>query len=343
MRILVTGGTGYIGSHTVIELINADHEVFIIDNLSNSSANALDAIERITQKRPDFTQATIKDKARVKQLLGDKQIEAVIHFAAYKAVAESVAKPLMYYENNVGGMISLLEAMQECSIDKFVFSSSAAVYGNPDTSVVTEETPCKPESPYGWTKLVNEYILRDTCAADSKLSGVALRYFNVVGAHDSGLIGELPLGVPQNILPIIAQATAGKLPPVTIFGTDYDTPDGTCLRDYIHVVDLAKAHVAALEYIAAGAHTGFNFFNIGTGKPTSVLELINTFERINHTKVPHVMGDRRPGDPVMYYANCDKAKAALHWLAVKTVEDSVRGVWQWQQHIDNNIKAKLPE
>jgi UDP-glucose 4-epimerase len=333
VRVLVTGGTGYIGSHTVIELMQAGHEVLIVDNLSNSTIDALDAIAGIAGKKPDFVELNIEDTGTVKQLLREKHIEAVIHFAAYKAVGESVAEPLKYYRNNVGGIISLLSAVLDSGIRNFVFSSSAAVYGNPPVMLVTEQTPPAPESPYGWTKRMNEIILHDACAANDMLKGIALRYFNVVGAHESGKIGESPKGKPLNLLPIMIQTLVGKLPTLTVYGNDYPTPDGTCLRDYVHVVDLAKAHVAALDHIANDPNNGgYEVYNIGTGKPTSVMELIQAFEKVNGIPVPYNLGTRRPGDPAAYYASGEKARDELHWHATKTVEDAVRDAWRWQQY-----------
>ncbi|HUS25923.1 MAG TPA: UDP-glucose 4-epimerase GalE [Nevskiaceae bacterium] len=333
MRVLVTGGVGFIGSHTVIELLKATHEVIIVDNFSNSDPEVLGRIATVAGQKPQLIEANIGNHAAMDKVLKDKHIEAVIHFAAYKAVGESVADPLKYYRNNVADFVSLLETMAANNINNFVFSSSAAVYGNPPTSPVTEDTPCAPTSPYGWSKYMDEIVLKDVCSATPALKGVALRYFNVVGAHDSGIIGELPKGTPQNLLPIIIQAVTGKLPPLTVFGTDYDTPDGTCLRDYIHVVDLARAHVAALDTIANQKTGNYSVYNIGTGKPTSVIELITTFEKINGIKVPYTLGNRRPGDPMACYASAQKARQELGWQATKTPEDAVRDAWRWQQHL----------
>lgn len=331
-NILVTGGLGFIGSHTVIELYATGYTPIIIDNLSNSELTVLDGITTITGHKPRFYQGDFQDKNLLEKVLGENTINGVIHFAAFKAVGESVADPIKYYNNNVGGFIELLETIVGHHIPHFVFSSTAAVYGNPPGDMVTEETACVPESPYGWSKYMNEIILRDTCTAKPYLSGTALRYFNVVGGHASGLIGELPKGPPQNLLPIIVQAVSSQIPPLTVYGTDYPTKDGTCLRDYIHVVDLAKAHIAALNK----ATPGFTVYNIGTSVPTSVLELIKTFERVNRVKVPHVLGERRAGDPVACYAVADKALAELGWEAHKTIEDAVRDAWNWQQKIAKN-------
>jgi UDP-glucose 4-epimerase len=267
------------------------------------------------------------------KIIANEQIDGIIHFAAHKAVGESMADPLKYYQNNVSGFIELIAAMRQQSVNRVVFSFSAAVYGNPPTDCVTEETICQPTSPYGWSKYMDEIILRDTCLAYPDFGGISLRYFNVVGAHDTNLIGELSKGKPENLLPIIVQATTGQIPPLTVFGNDYPTPDGTCLRDYVHVVDLAKAHVAALKKLENGG-LGYHVYNIGTGKPTSVLELITTFQSVNQITVPYSIGDRRPGDPVAYYASAEKAKRELDWQASKTTEDAVRDAWHWHKSLN---------
>lgn len=324
-NILVTGGLGFIGSHTVVELYAGGYTPIIIDNLSNSEASVLEGISKITGQKPKFYEGNFEDTSLLQKVFADNTIDGVIHFAAFKAVGESVENPLKYYQNNVAGFITLLQGITEHKVPRFVFSSTAAVYGNPPTDTVNEESPCAPESPYGWSKYMNEIILRDTCSAQPSLHGTALRYFNVVGGHASGHIGELPKGRPQNLLPIIVQATQGKIPPLTVYGTDYPTPDGTCLRDYIHVVDLAKAHVAALDK----ATTGFSVYNIGTGIPTSVLELIKTFEEVNQVKVPHQLGPRRAGDPMACYAIAKKAATELGWEAHKTTKDAVHDAWAW--------------
>lgn len=263
---------------------------------------------------------------RLAQIMQAESIEGIIHFAAFKAVGESVEQPLKYYDNNVATFVALLHAAVAHGISRFVFSSTAAVYGNAPEQVVTEDTPCNPESPYGWSKRMDEIILRDTCRANPTLQGTALRYFNVVGAHDSGVIGELPKGKPQNLLPIAIEAVNHKVP-LTVYGTDYRTPDGTCLRDYIHVTDLAKAHVAALQRKGAS----YDVYNIGTGKPTSVLELLKTFEKVNGIPVPYTLGERRPGDPTALYAAADKALNELGWQAKKTIEDACRDAWQFRR------------
>jgi UDP-glucose 4-epimerase len=329
-NILVIGGAGYIGSHTVVALINAGYSVIILDNFSNSEKEVIKRLRELTKIDIPFYTFDYAEKHKLEELLDKEKINGVIHFAAYKAVAESVADPLKYYSNNVSGFINLLEVMKKCEVNNFVFSSSAAVYGNPPMQKVTEETVCNPTSPYGWSKYIDEIILRDVCSSNTKLKATALRYFNVVGSHESSIIGELPLGKPQNLLPIIVQATAGILPPLAVYGTDYDTPDGTCLRDYIHVVDLADAHVKALAKQESGGN-GFNVYNIGTGQATSVLELINTFEKVNKIKVPYSLGDRRPGDPAAYYAVADKANNELNWHSTKAIDDAVLSAWEWQK------------
>ncbi|HSX15550.1 MAG TPA: UDP-glucose 4-epimerase GalE [Candidatus Saccharimonadales bacterium] len=334
-RVLVTGGAGYIGSHTTIELLQHGHEITVVDNLSNSSAGSLDAVRKLTGKPVQLHEIDIADQAALGKIMDEGKFDAVIHFAAFKAVGESVNEPLKYYQNNVGGFVSLLEAVVKHSIPKFVFSSTAAVYGTPPVDRVTEETPTNPESPYGWSKYMDEIVLRDCCAATT-LHGTALRYFNVVGAHESGELGESPLGRPNNLLPLVVQATAGKIPPLTVYGTDYPTADGTCERDFIHVVDLARAHVAALEHDSSDG-MNYHVFNVGTGHPTSVLKLIETFESVNGVKVPHTLGERRPGDPAAYFAAPDKAQAQLGWQATKTIEDACRDAWNWQTKHPNGF------
>lgn len=330
-NILVTGGAGFIGSHTVVELAAAGFNPVVIDDFSNSEKSVIDNLQKITGREISSYDGHFQNKKLLNQIIKKEKIDGVIHFAAFKAVGKSVEEPLEYYQNNVAGMLDLLSILQERNIYNFVFSSSAAVYGEPPVKLVTEETACSPASPYGWSKYMDEVILRDCCRANPKLKGVALRYFNVVGAHPSGAIGELPKGKPQNLLPIIVQAVTGQLPPLTVFGNDYPTPDGTCLRDYIHVIDLAKAHVAALNRIVSRSKGSFDIYNVGTGKPTSVLELIQTFERVNNIKVPYKIGGRRPGDPAAYYASAKKANKELGWKANRSVEDAVADAWRWQQ------------
>lgn len=331
--ILVTGGAGFIGSHTVVELAAAGFRPVILDNFSNSKTEVVKRLENLTGQQITCYEAAYQNADRFKQILKKEKIEGVIHFAAYKAVGESVAEPLKYYGNNVSGFVSLLEALLDSGINNLVFSSSAAVYGEPPEMLVTEETVCNPASPYGWSKYMDEVILRDTCAANPALKGVSLRYFNVVGAHDSAQIGELPLGKPQNLLPIVVQAAAGITGEMQVYGDDYSTPDGSCQRDYVHVVDLAQAHVAALKKVLAADSGSYNVYNIGTGKPTSVFELIQTFEKVNGVKVPYKVGPKRAGDPAAYYASVDKIKGDLGWQSSKTLEDAVRDAWRWQQSL----------
>ena len=333
-NILVIGGAGYIGSHTVVELVKAGHRPVIVDNFSTSERQALHHLEHITGQKIAWHEQDYQDSGKLRAVIQQESITGVIHFAAYKAPAESVADPLKYYDNNVAGFVQLLEVVVAAGIRDFVFSSSAAVYGEPPTDLVTEETACIPQSPYGWSKRMDEIILADVCRANRQIKGVALRYFNVVGAHDSGELGELPKGKPQNLLPIIVQAVVSNTP-LTVYGTDYPTPDGTCLRDYIHVVDLARAHVAALQHLEKTTQGDYHVYNVGTGKPTSVMELITAFEKVNGVKVPYTIGQRRPGDPVAYHAVVEKTEHTLGWHAEKTVEDAVRDAWRWQQHLQS--------
>jgi UDP-glucose 4-epimerase len=339
-NILVTGGAGFIGSHTVVELIDAGYCPIIIDDFRNSSRSVISALEKLTSQKIALYNQDYCDGELLEKVIKKERIDGVIHFAAYKAVGESVAEPLKYYKNNVSGFVTLLETLLKNKVYNVVFSSSAAVYGEPSKTFITEGTPCAPASPYGWSKYIDECILRDTCESEPKLRGTALRYFNVVGAHSSAQIGELPKGKPQNLLPIIVQACTGQLPPLTVFGTDYPTPDGTCLRDYIHVVDLAKAHVAALQRMNSRSGNNYQVYNIGTGRPTSVMELIKTFEKINRIKVPYKLGARRPGDPVACYASVAKVKKELGWRAIKSVEDAVADAWLWQKTLSNYTKER---
>ncbi len=330
--ILVTGGAGFIGSHTVVALHEAGFQPVIIDNLSNSDRSVLAGIKKIVGVDIPFYEGDYQDETLLTRIFDEHKIDGVIHIAAFKTVAESVEQPLKYYENNVSGFVGLLQFLLKHKVHNFVFSSSAAVYGNPPTEKVTEDMVCEPVSPYGWSKRMDEIILQGTCIANPKFKGIALRYFNVVGSHASASIGELPKGKPQNLLPIIVQACTGQIPPLTVFGTDYPTPDGTCQRDYVHVVDLAKAHVAALQNLVqkSGAYA---VYNLGTGQPTSVMELINTFERVNKVKVPYKIGHRRAGDPAAYYAIVKKAEKELGWQTQKTIDDAVKDTWRWQQKL----------
>lgn len=336
MKILVTGGTGYIGSHTVVELLNDGFDVVIIDDLSNSQLEVMDGIEKITGKRPEFHQFDLCDGEKLAAFFdSNKDLGGVIHFAASKAVGESVEKPLLYYRNNLFSLVLLLENLKRVGIPNFVFSSSCTVYGQPDTLPVTEQTPFKPaESPYGNTKQICEEILRDTCRVETQLKAISLRYFNPVGAHDSALIGELPRGVPQNLVPFVTQTAAGMRHELLVFGDDYDTPDGSAVRDYIHVVDLAIAHVKSVRRLLDGKEkNNYEYFNLGTGKGMTVLELVNTFEKVNDIKVNYRIVDRRAGDVVKIYADTRLANEELGWKAERTAEDMMRSAWKWQQYV----------
>jgi UDP-glucose 4-epimerase len=334
MKILVTGGTGYIGSHTVVELHNAGHEVVAIDNFDNSYPDVLDNIEKITGKKVVFQKVDIRDKKALTDfMVSQKGIDAVIHFAAFKAVGESVQNPLKYYENNVGGTVNLLYAMEAAGISQIAFSSSCTVYGEANPPV--DENTAKPEaqSPYGNTKQICEEVLFDYTKA-SNLKVVSLRYFNPVGAHDSALIGELPIGVPNNLVPFITQTAIGKREVLTVFGNDYPTIDGTCIRDYIHVVDLAKAHVKAIEFLEQKKYTeAYSVFNLGTGKGNSVLEVIQSFEKVSGEKVNYKIGPRRGGDVIQIYANCDKATNVLGWKTERDLDNCMQTAWAWEKHL----------
>ncbi len=341
MKILVTGGTGYIGSHTVVELQNAGYDVVIIDNFDNSHPSVLQNIEKISGKKAIFEKLDIRNKQALKDFVSThKDILAVIHFAASKAVGESVENPLKYYENNVGGTVNLLEAMQENGIDNIVFSSSCTVYGEANPPVNEDAPIMLAQSPYGNTKQICEEVLLDQTKA-SNLKTVSLRYFNPVGAHDSALIGELPLGIPNNLVPFITQTAAGKREVLTVFGNDYNTPDGTCIRDFIHVVDLAKAHIKAVEYLINKKHTSsFSVFNLGTGKGSSVLEVINTFEKVTGVKLNYKIGQRRVGDITQIFAGCDKAEKDLDWKTERDLENCMKTAWAWEKHLEKNVKTQ---
>ena len=329
--VLLTGGTGFIGSHTAVELLQAGRDVVLLDDLSNSEESVADRIGEITGRRPLFVRADAADREALRRVFQRHEIEAVIHFAGYKAVGESTAMPLRYYRNNLDSTLTLLETMKEYGCSTIIFSSSATVYGEKNPVPYTEDMPtggCT--SPYGWTKHMIEQILADACVADPELSAVCLRYFNPVGAHESGLIGELPNGIPNNLMPYITQAAAGIRKELSVFGNDYPTPDGTGMRDFIHVVDLAKGHVAAIGY--AEEHAGWEAINLGTGRGTSVLELVHTFEEVNGVPVPHRIAPRRDGDLPAYWADASKAARVLHWHAEKTVADMCRDSWRWQQN-----------
>jgi UDP-glucose 4-epimerase len=336
-RILVTGGLGYIGSHTVVELQDAGYEVSIIDNLSNSSIEVLDGIARISGKRPCFTELDLRDKVGLSAYFDENNnIDGIIHFAASKAVGESVEKPLFYYENNIASLIYLLQNCKKHNIDHFIFSSSCTVYGEPDTLPITEDAPVKLAiSPYGNTKQISEEIIQDFCKV-ADMRSISLRYFNPIGAHFSAEIGELPLGVPQNLVPFITQTAAGLRDQLSVFGDDYNTPDGSCIRDYIHVVDLAKAHVVALQRIMEKKTMDqFEIFNIGTGRGSSVLEVVHAFEKVTGLNINYKIVDRRPGDVTSVYADTKKANLELQWKAELTLEEALQSAWNWEQKIRN--------
>jgi UDP-glucose 4-epimerase len=338
-KVLVTGGLGYIGSHTAVTLLQHGYEIIIVDDLSNSQAGVLDGIEQITGQRPRFYELDLCDADKVKQLFKkESDISSIIHFAASKAVGESVEKPLLYYKNNLLSLIHLLEQMNQRGINELVFSSSCTVYGQPDELPVTENSPTKPaESPYGNTKQIGEEILRDACRANPSLRIIALRYFNPVGAHESALIGELPTGVPNNLVPFITQTAAGLRPQLNIFGQDYDTPDGTAVRDYIHVVDLAEAHEIALRRLINDKQKkNFEFFNIGTGEGHSVLEVVKTFERVNDLNLNYQLVARRPGDVEKVYADTHLANTELGWKPTLGLEEMLTSAWKWQKSLTNN-------
>ncbi|MER3375223.1 MAG: UDP-glucose 4-epimerase GalE [Allomuricauda sp.] len=333
MKILVTGGLGFIGSHTVVELQNEGFEVVIIDNLSNSSIAVLDGIEAITGKKPVFEQLDLREKHKVQEFFAKhSDVEGIIHFSASKAVGESVEKPLLYYENNLGVLVYLLQELIKKDKANFIFSSSCTVYGQADQMPITEDAPVKPaESPYGNTKQVGEEIIKDACKVNPDLQAIALRYFNPIGAHPSAEIGELPLGVPQNLVPYITQTGVGLREQLSVFGDDYPTPDGTCIRDYIHVVDLAKAHVAALQRLLEEKNEdNYEVFNLGTGKGSSVLEVIQSFERVSGKKLNYKIVDRRPGDVIQAYADTTKANEVLGWKAKSSLDDAMKSAWEWE-------------
>ncbi len=330
-KILVTGGLGFIGSHTVVELQNEGFEVVIIDDLSNSKIEVLDGITSISGKKPEFVQFDLKDKKLVKQFFENHKIEGVIHFAASKAVGESVEKPLLYYENNIATLVFILQEMVKNKVKNFIFSSSCTVYGQADELPITENAPIKPaESPYGNTKQIGEEILKDTAKVED-LNIIALRYFNPIGAHKSTKIGELPIGVPQNLIPFVTQTAAGIRKELSVFGDDYPTPDGTAIRDYIHVVDLAKAHVSALNRLLGNQNkTNFETFNVGTGKGSSVLEVINAFEKVSGKKLNYKIVGRREGDITSAYADTTLANRELGWRSKLSLEDALDAAWKWQ-------------
>jgi UDP-glucose 4-epimerase len=331
-KILVTGGLGFIGSHTVVELQNEGFEVVIIDNLSNTTIDVLDKITEITGTKPTFHKADVRVKSEIKSVFDAHKIDGIIHFAAFKAVGESMSKPLEYYENNLSSLIYILQEMRDRKLDNFIFSSSCTVYGQADVLPVTEEAPIKvAESVYGNTKQVGEEIIRDT-SRTYNINSIALRYFNPIGAHPSIKIGELPLGVPQNLIPFVTQTAAGIRKELSVFGADYPTPDGTAVRDYINVVDLAKAHIAALKRLINKTNKkSFEYFNIGTGKGSSVLEIINTFEKVNNIKLNYKIVGRREGDVIAAFADTTIANKELNWKTEISLEESLKSVWKWQQ------------
>lgn len=335
-KILVTGGLGFIGSHTVVALQEKGYDVVIIDNLSNSSLDVLSGITAITKTSPQFENIDLRDKGAVQDFFRRfKEIEGVIHFAASKAVGESVEKPLLYYENNLNTLIYLLQELSEKESPRFIFSSSCTVYGQADELPITESAPVKKaESPYGNTKQIGEEIIRDTAKVVQKLSAISLRYFNPIGAHPSGKIGELPIGTPQNLVPYITQTAIGKREQLSVWGDDYPTPDGTCIRDYIHVMDLARAHVVALErLLEGGQQSNYEVFNLGTGKGNSVLEVIKTFEKVSGVDLPYKIANRREGDIVAAYADTTKANEVLNWKAENSLDDALESAWKWQKKI----------
>lgn len=335
MKILVTGGAGFIGSHTVVELHNAGHEPVILDNLNNSDIKILQGIRKILGRDVPFYHNDSNDTEALREIFSKENFDGVIHFAAYKAVNESVLKPISYYENNLGSLLKILSVMQDFNVRNFVFSSSCTVYGQPDVLPVTEATPRQQAaSPYGNTKAVGEDIITDQVKADIGLKAISLRYFNPIGAHPSAEIGELPLGVPSNLVPFITQTAAGLRDCLTIFGNDYDTPDGSCIRDFIHVIDLAKAHIKALELLERQSENNYyDVFNVGTGNGNTVLELIRTFEEVNQLKLNYKIGPRRAGDIEKIYAQADKINQVMGWQAEKTIAEGLKDAWRWQQQL----------
>jgi len=336
MKILVTGGMGFIGSHTVVELFNAGFTPIIMDNLDNSQLSVLDGLTSILGFKPKFYEEDCNDKSALKKIFqGERDIIGVIHFAANKSVGESVAKPLKYYKNNIGSLINILEESAMANIANIVFSSSCTVYGQPDELPVSETAPIKiAESPYGNTKQICEEILRDSVNSKLPIKALSLRYFNPIGAHPSGKIGELPKGVPGNLVPFVVQSAAGWREKISIFGNDYNTPDGTCIRDYIHVVDIAKAHVNALQFLIKNESPSFyDWVNLGTGKGSSVLEVVQTFEKVSGLKLNYEIIDRRPGDVEKVFASTEKADKVLGWKTKLTLEDGLADSWRWQQSL----------
>ena len=337
MSILITGGAGYIGSHTTVELLNAGFDVVLVDDFSNSSPAVLERLEKITGKKFPFYQGSILDTEFLDKVFTKEDIELVIHFAAFKAVGESVQKPIEYYRNNIDTTLTLLECMREAGVKKFVFSSSATVYGEEnDIPYIETMKRGSCSNPYGWTKVMMEEILEDAAKADEDLTVVLLRYFNPIGAHESGRMGEDPQGIPNNLMPYIAQVAVGRRDHLTVYGGDYPTKDGTCRRDYIHVMDLANGHLKAVEY--AADHKGVEVFNLGTGTPYSVLEIIHAFESANDIKIKYEIGERRAGDLPEFWANSEKAEKVLGWKTKRTLEDMCRDTWNWQKNNPQGYK-----
>ena len=336
MTILLTGGAGFIGSHTYVELVNAGYDAVIADNFYNSCPEVIDRLERITGKPVRYYNLDVCDAEALNRVFDSHPIDAVIHFAGYKAVGESVSKPLEYYRNNLDSTLTLCETMRSHQVKRIVFSSSATVYGSATVMPITEDQPTGCTSPYGWTKYMIEQILRDVANAYPDWAVALLRYFNPIGAHESGLIGEDPVGIPNNLMPFVAQVASGKLKKLRVFGGDYPTRDGTGVRDYIHVVDLARGHAAACAYLEN--HTGCEVFNLGTGSGFSVLEVVKTFERVNGIAIPYEMTERRPGDVAECYADVSKARDVLGWKAEKTLTDMCRDSWRWQSANPNGYR-----
>lgn len=335
-KILVTGGLGFIGSHTVVALLEQNYEVVIIDNLSNSSLDVLAGITKITSKNPEFVNLDLRDKTAVIEFFENhSDIRGIIHFAASKAVGESVENPLLYYENNLSSLIYLLKQLTKLEEANFIFSSSCTVYGQADTLPISEDAPVKKAvSPYGNTKQIGEEIIEDTCKVHPNLKAISLRYFNPVGAHPSAEIGELPIGTPQNLIPFITQTAIGKREKLSVFGDDYPTADGTCIRDYIHVMDLAKAHVIALEKLMKGdSSKNYDVFNLGTGKGNSVLEVINSFQNATGQKLNYQITQRREGDITAAYADTQKANQDLGWKAIQTLDEALSSAWKWEKKV----------
>lgn len=337
MKILVTGGLGYIGSHTVVALLEKGYEVVIIDNLANTTIDVLEGITRISGKSPEFYNVDIRNKSALSNFF-DKHpdISGVIHFAAFKAVGESVEKPLEYYENNVAALVYLLKEMTKLNNPKLIFSSSCTVYGQAEKLPITEDAPVqKANSPYGNTKQIDEEIIQDHIQSGAQLQAISLRYFNPIGAHPSALIGELPIGVPQNLVPFVTQTAAGKRKELSVFGDDYATEDGTCIRDYIHVMDLGEVHVVALEkLLEENYNDAYEVFNVGTGQGNSVLDVVKTFEEVNNLKLPYKIADRRPGDVIAAFADTTKAESGLGWKAKRSMAEALKDAWKWQTKQD---------